>query len=254
MITLGKIIHPIDSTTITKSHLVRTNCFCSGTYFVCSEEDKTRGYMLVWYKFGTVLSRKAPFNLMMTLYDFGGLFVNFCENLQVVGVGDVPLHGVLDGVWAGEEVVASLLLVSTGVGVHVLVEEFPHVVGEVQNFEVLGVLESSLELLGNSSVVFWLPHDFADESLLAVQVIVVKLLIDILEHGDPLDDVHAIEESVGSRSILLVGTFCVGIVILIVVPVVVGTASSKNSASIYKVDNDTNKDQSTQECKTGGSA
>jgi len=90
------------------------------------------------------------------------------QNLQVVGVSDVPLHGVLDGVWAGEEFLASLLLVGTAVGIHVLIEEFPHVVGEVQNLEVLGVLESSLELLGNGSVVLWLPHDLADQPLLAV--------------------------------------------------------------------------------------
>jgi len=154
--------------------------------------------MLVWYKFGTVLSRSKFFRFFMTLNDFGGGKLFAC--LQVVGVGDVPLHGVLDGVWASEEVVARFLLVGTGVGIHVLVKEFPHVVGKVQNLEVLGVLESSLELLGDGSVVLWLPHDLADEPLLAVQVVVVELLIDILEHGDPLDNVHAIEESVLGRS------------------------------------------------------
>lgn len=59
--------------------------------------------------------------------------------LQVVGVSNVPLHGVLDGVGAGEELLARLLLVSTGVGVHVLVEQLPHVVGKVQDLEVLGI-------------------------------------------------------------------------------------------------------------------
>jgi len=155
------------------------------------------------------------------------------QNLQVVGVSDVPLHGVLDGVWAGEEFLASLLLVGTAVGIHVLIEEFPHVVGEVQNLEVLGVLESSLELLGNGSVVLWLPHDLADQPLLAVQVVVVELLIDILEHGDPLDNVHAIEESVLGRSILAILrilAFGIGIVVVIIVPIVVGTASSAESA------------------------
>ena len=57
----------------------------------------------------------------------------------------------------------------------------------------LNLLESGLELLGNGSVVFGLPHDFADETLLAVQVVVVELLIEILEHGDPLDDVQGVE-------------------------------------------------------------
>lgn len=107
------------------------------------------------------------------------------NSLQVVGVGDVPLHGVLDGVGAGEELLAVLLLVSAGVGIHVLIEELPHVVGKVQDLEVLGVLESSLELLGNSSVESGLLHDLADEPLLAVQVVVVEPLVDILEHGDP---------------------------------------------------------------------
>ena len=61
------------------------------------------------------------------------------NSLQVVGVGDVPLHGVLNGVGAGEELLAVLLLVSAGVGIHVLIEELPHVVGKVQDLEVLGV-------------------------------------------------------------------------------------------------------------------
>ena len=49
----------------------------------------------------------------------------------------------------------------------------------------IDLLESSLELLGNSSVESGLLHDLADEPLLAVQVVVVELLVDILEHGDP---------------------------------------------------------------------
>ena len=55
------------------------------------------------------------------------------------------------------------------------------------------LLESGLELLGNGSVVLGLPHDFADEPLLAVEVVVVELLIEVLEHGDPLDDVEGVE-------------------------------------------------------------
>ena len=57
----------------------------------------------------------------------------------------------------------------------------------------VNLLESGLELLGNGSVVFGLPHDFADETLLAVQVVVVKLLVEVLEHGDPLDNVEGVE-------------------------------------------------------------
>jgi len=171
------------------------------------------------------------------------------QNLQVVGISDVPLHGVLDGVWAGEEFLASLLLVGTAVGIHVLVKEFPHVVGEVQNLEVLGVLESSLELLGNSSVVLWLPHDLADEPLLAVQVVVVELLIDILEHGDPLDNVHAIEESVLGRSIFTISTTIGFIwVVIIIVPVVIRTASAKVGKG--QEGNNTNQNGCSKELKS----
>ena len=54
------------------------------------------------------------------------------------------------------------------------------------------LLESVLEFFGHSSEVFGFPHDFADEPLLAVQVIVVELFVQVLEHGDPLDDVHSL--------------------------------------------------------------
>ena len=53
------------------------------------------------------------------------------------------------------------------------------------------LLESVLELLGNTSVVFWLLHDFADHSLLAVKIIVVEVLVHVLEDLDPLEDVYS---------------------------------------------------------------
>jgi len=171
------------------------------------------------------------------------------NSLQVVGVGNVPLHGVLDGVGAGEELLAVLLLVSAGVGIHVLIEELPHVVGKVQDLEVLGVLESSLELLGNSSVESGLLHDLADEPLLAVQVVVVELLVDILEHGDPGDDVQAIEESlvVGPIDTLIISILVsVGAIGVVVIPVV-GTGSS--SAGKDEVGNDSNQDGGSQQGK-----
>ena len=59
------------------------------------------------------------------------------------------------------------------------------------------LLEASLELLGGGTVVVGLPHDFADEPLLALEVVVVELLIEVLEHGDPLDDVEGGAEVVG---------------------------------------------------------
>lgn len=91
-----------------------------------------------------------------------------------------------------EEFSALLLLLSTAVGIQVFVKEFPHVVGKGQDFQIFSILESALELLGHGAIVFGFPHDFADESLLAVQVIVVELFVQVLEHGDPLDDVKAV--------------------------------------------------------------
>lgn len=54
-------------------------------------------------------------------------------------------------------------------------------------------LKSVLELPGEGSVVLGLLHDFADEPLLAVEVVEVELVVQLLEHGDPLDHVHAVE-------------------------------------------------------------
>ena len=60
-------------------------------------------------------------------------------------------------------------------------------------YQKINLLESRLHLLGNVSEVFLLLQDFTDQPLLAFQVVVVELLINLLEHGDPLDDVHGIE-------------------------------------------------------------
>ena len=88
----------------------------------------------------------------MTLDDLVGLLreQQLAHDLQVVGVSNVPLHGVLDGVGAGEELLARLLLVSTGAGVHVLIEQLPHVVGQVQDLEVLGIPANKREFFMNT--------------------------------------------------------------------------------------------------------
>lgn len=175
-------------------------------------------------------------------------------DLQVV----VPPHAVLDGVRAGEELIAILLVVGGHVGVHVLVKEFPHVVGEVEDLEVLGVLESSLELLGNGSVVFWLPHDFADELLLAVEVVVVELLIDFLEEGDPLEDVELVaEQTILSRPIFRVSLLVILVVLaigsaIIIVPVV--SRAAKETAGKDKVADDTEKDKGSKQAQGGSRA
>jgi len=114
-----------------------------------------------------------------------------------------------------EEFLASLLLFGTAVGIQVFIKEFPHIVGERQDFQVFGVLESRFELLGHVAIVFGFPHDLADQPLLAVQVIVVEFLIEVLEHGDPLDDVQTVVViSVIGRSgiVVVVIAVCVGAV------------------------------------------
>lgn len=143
------------------------------------------------------------------------------RSLQVVS-GDVSLHGVLDRVRALEELGALLLLVSPRVSIQVLVQKLPHVIGKRQDLEVLSVLESVLELLGHGSVVFGLPHDFADESLLAVEVIVVEVLVQVLEEGDPLDDVQGLEVvALVGRSILGVIFAIILLVVLIILSIIV---------------------------------
>jgi len=105
----------------------------------------------------------------------------------------ISSHGFLDRVLALEEVFARFHLFGTVVGIQVFVKEFPHVVGERQNFQVFGVLESSFGFHGHVSVVFGFFHNFTDEPLLAVQVVVVEFFVDVLEQRDPLDDVQSVE-------------------------------------------------------------
>jgi len=156
-----------------------------------------------------------------------------------------------------EEFGAFFLLVSTAVGIQVFVEEFPHVIGQAEDFQVFGVLESVLEFLGHGSEVFGFPHDFADESLLAVQVIVVEFFIQILEHGDPLDDVHSlvsISISVGSILVLGIGVSVVFLALGIVVISVVSRVGAEKTAHIDQVANDSEENESSQKGKGSGGA
>jgi len=179
----------------------------------------------------------------------------FCSSLQAVAA-QVPLGGFLDGVGALEEFLAGLLLVSAAVGIQVFIQKFPHVVGERQDFQVFGVLESVLELLGHAAVVFGFLHDFADEPLLAVQVIVVELFVQVLEHGDPLDDVESVVVvSVIGRPILGLLTVIVSVflLVLVIIPVVTGVGAQETS-NIDEVSNDTDKDNGAQKGEGGGGA
>ena len=57
---------------------------------------------------------------------------------------------------------------------------------------IKNLLESRFKLFRQVAIVFGFLHDLADQPLLAVQVIVVELFVQVLEHGDPLDDVHSL--------------------------------------------------------------
>jgi len=176
--------------------------------------------------------------------------------LEAVAI-EVPLDRILDGVGALEEFFAFFLLVSTAVGIQIFVEEFPHVIGQAEDFQVFGVLESVLEFLGHGSEVFGFPHDFADESLLAVQVIIVEFFIQILEHGDPLDDVHSlvsISISVGSILVLGIGVSVVFLALGIVVISVVSRVGAEKTAHIDQVANDSEENESSQKGKGSGGA
>jgi len=132
-----------------------------------------------------------------------------------------------------EEFFAGLVLVSTAVGIQVFIQKFPHIVGERQDFQVFGVLESVLELLGHVAVVFGFLHDFADESLLAVQVVVVERFVQVLEHGDPLDDVESVVVvSVIGRP----GVVVVIVVVAATVATVVGAAVLGFEVEVVKGD------------------
>ena len=132
------------------------------------------------------------------------------SKLQGVSI-EIPLHGILEGVGALEELLTLLLSNRSLRGIEVFIKELPEVIGHVQNLEIASkpkkvfsvtksllicqndLLESRLHLLGDIAEVFLFLQDFTDESLLAFKVIVVKLLVNLLEHGDPLDHVHGIE-------------------------------------------------------------
>ena len=54
-------------------------------------------------------------------------------------------------------------------------------------------LEARLQVPGDISEVFLLLQNLADQSLLALDVVVVKLLVDLLQHGDTLEHLHGVE-------------------------------------------------------------
>ena len=113
--------------------------------------------------------------------------------------GEVPLDWLLDWVGALEELFAGLLAIGSLGGVQVLVQQLPEVIGHVQHLKVprhpeksrmwksakklvpfcIHLLESWLQLAGHVAEVLGLLHHLADQLLLALQVVVVKLLIHL---------------------------------------------------------------------------
>ena len=73
-------------------------------------------------------------------------------------------------------------------------ERIDELVGSISYIIVIVYsLESILEPLGDISEGVLIPEDLADQQLLAVNIVVVELFINLLEHGDPLQNVHGIE-------------------------------------------------------------
>ena len=110
---------------------------------------------------------------------------------------EVPLDRLLDWVGALEELFASLLAIGSLGSVHVFVQQLPEVIWHVQDLKVSGhpekstmwkcaknycfvhLLEAWLQLAGHIAKVFGLPHHLADQLLLALQVVVVKLFVHL---------------------------------------------------------------------------
>jgi len=164
---------------------------------------------------------------------------------------EVPLDGILQRVGTLEELSAFLLSKGPLRGVHVLVQQLPELIGHVQNLEVLGQLESVLEPLGDISEVVLVPENLADEELLAVHIVIIELLINLLEHGDPLQDVHGIEiiAEVSGPGLVLV---LVAVVLAVSLVVAVGPGhGGKEAAHIDQVEDDAEEDEGAQQGQGG---
>merc|ERR1712141_513042 len=165
----------------------------------------------------------------------------FQRKLQRVSA-EVPLDGVLKGVGTLEELLALLLSEGPLAGVHVLIQQLPELIGQVHHLQILGELEARLQVPGNISEVFLLLQDLADQSLLALDVVVVKLLVDFLQHGDPLEHVHGVESPslVAGPGLALVSL----VVLVAVLPVsaVARGGGGQQATGIDEVEDDAEQD------------
>jgi len=165
---------------------------------------------------------------------------------------EVPLDGVLEGVGTLEELLALLLSKRSLAGVHVLVEKLPELVGKVHHLQILGQFEARLEVPGDISEVVLLLEDLADQSLLALDVVVVKLLVDLLQHGDPLEHVHGVESPslVAGPGLTLISL--VVLVVVLTVSAVAGGGGGQQATGIDEVEDDAEQDDGAQEGEGGG--
>merc|ERR1712141_657121 len=168
----------------------------------------------------------------------------FQRKLQRVSA-EVPLDGVLKGVGTLEELLALLLSEGPLAGVPVLI-------GQVHHLQILGELEARLQVPGDISEVFLLLQNLADQSLLALDIIVVKLLVVLLQHGDPLEHVHGVESPslVAGPGLALVSL----VVLVVVLPVsaVARGGGGEQAAGIDEVEDDAEQDDGAQEGEGGG--
>jgi len=188
------------------------------------------------------------------IFSFWGEIFSVENILQRVS-REVPLDGVLEGVGTLEELLALLLSKRSLAGVHVLVEKLPELVGKVHHLQILGQFEARLEVPGDISEVVLLLEDLADQSLLALDVVVVKLLVDLLEHRDPLQDIHGVESpSFVAGSGLAVVVLVVLVVVLPVsaVVAVAGGGGREETSDIDEVEDDSEEDEGAQQGEGGG--
>jgi len=175
----------------------------------------------------------------------------FSLNLERVS-RKVPLDGILQGVGTLEELLALLLSEGPLAGVHVFIQQLPELIGQVHHLQILGELEARLQVPGDISEVFLLLQNLADQSLLALDVVVVKLLVDLLQHGDPLEHVHGVESPslVAGPGLTLISL--VVLVVVLTVSAVAGGGGGQQATGIDEVEDDAEQDDGAQEGEGGG--
>jgi len=159
-------------------------------------------------------------------------------------VAEVTLDGLLHGVRALEVLVAFLGGVGARAGVHVFVDQLSDVIGQGDHVgEGSAPLESGLGLAGKVAEVFGFAEDFADQLLLAFEVVIVELLVELLHHVDGVEKVELGHVIVGSiLGLVVVLPLVVRIVALVIIVSVIGRAAVEETAGIDKISDNAEKD------------